>query len=66
MVPLSRRSLSCGRLSSRLSTARESCDKASTGTASSLAMAFNPCVIWLISRTRLSGFVPALGRMSWR
>ena len=35
-----------------------------TGTASSLAIAFSPCVIWLISSTRLSGRVPAAGRMS--
>ena len=43
MEPDSRRSLSMGRLSSpRRSLARESCESATTGTSSSLAMALRP------------------------
>ncbi len=45
MEPDSRRSLSCGRLSSRLSTARESCDSATIGTFSSFASALRLVVI---------------------
>jgi len=37
MLPLSRRSESIGRLSVRASTARESCERANTGTFSSRA-----------------------------
>ena len=54
MEPDSRRSASCGRLSSRFSTARESCDRAMTGTFSSLARALRPVVISDTSCTRLS------------
>ena len=41
MAPDSRRSDSSGRLSWRLSFARDSCDRQSTGTFSSLAMIFS-------------------------
>ena len=51
---------SCGRLSSRLSTARESCDSASTGTASSLAIAFSPWVI--MADLQHPAFRPGAGR----
>ena len=64
--PDSRKSDSCGRLSSRLSTARDSWDSAITGTDNSFAIAFSPWVIMLISSTRLSGLVPAAGRISCR
>ena len=40
---------SCGRFSSRFSTTRESWDSAMIGTLSSLASAFNPVVISVIS-----------------
>jgi hypothetical protein len=52
--PDSRRSDSCGRLSSRCSTARLSCDRAITGTSSSLASCLRPRLISEISWTRLS------------
>ena len=54
MEPDSRRSASCGRLSSRFSTARESWDSAMIGTFSSLARAFMLVVICDTSCTRLS------------
>ncbi len=52
--PDSRRSDSCGRLSSRCSTARLSWDRPITGTSSSLASCFRPRLISEISWTRLS------------
>src|SRR5438445_402619 len=52
--PDSRRSASCGRLSSRCSTARESCEQAITGTSNSLAIAFRPRVMSETSWTRFS------------
>ena len=62
--PDSRRSLSIGRLSSRASTARDSCDSATTGTLSSFASVLRPRVISEISWTRLSGRPLPLPRMS--
>jgi hypothetical protein len=47
-----------GRLSSRCSTARLSCDSAITGTCSSLASCFKPRLISEISFTRLSPALP--------
>src|SRR3546814_3364373 len=52
--PDSRRAESCGRLSSRCSTARLSCESASTGTLRSLASVLSPRLISEISCTRLS------------
>jgi hypothetical protein len=60
--PESHRSESNGRLSSRLSTARDSCDRTSTGAANSLASAFSPRVVSEISCTRLPSPEPLLRR----
>ena len=54
MEPDSRKSASCGRLSSRFSTARESWDRAMIGICNSLASALRPVVICETSCTRLS------------
>ena len=55
MAPDSRRSDSMGRLSSRFSLARDSWDRHSTGTCSSLAMIFS---IRLMSDTACWRFSP--------
>ena len=55
-----------GRLSSRNSTARDSWDRASTGTFRSLAMAFSPWVISVISCTRLVWLWAPVPRSSCR
>src|SRR6266581_2944649 len=52
--PDSRRSESCGRLSSRFSTCRDNCDSAMIGTLSSLASALRLVVISVTSCTRFS------------
>src|ERR1700719_3915859 len=64
--PDSRRSASCGRLSSRCSTARLSWLSASTGTSSSLARVLSPRVISETSCTRFSWRDLPDGARSWR
>ncbi|MNT09506.1 hypothetical protein D3C72_1442920 [compost metagenome] len=54
--PDSRRSESIGRLSVRLSTARLSCESATTGTESSRASCLRPREMAPISAVRLSPF----------
>ena len=68
MAPDSRRSESMGRLSERLSGPRESWDRHTTGTLSSLAMIFraremSETICWRLSPLRVG---PPAEVMSWR
>src|SRR3546814_7111350 len=63
--PDSRRSESCGRLSSRCSTARLSCKSASTGTLRSLASVLSPRLISEIRSEEHTSELQSLMRISY-